>query len=66
MKREYLQVLANENLRAANEMVTALAAGIFAGNEGITSEAAGNLALDSAEHILSRISDKDNTSGDDK
>lgn len=68
MKREYLQILATDNFLAANEMVTRLAAGIYAGGTvRMIPKIVADGALDTAEYILSHIlSDEDNMeSGDD-
>lgn len=66
MERPNLQKLTDKNVRAANEMVTTLAAAYIAGNEDMSVLTAGNRALETAEYILTRIvpTEKDEDDGD--
>jgi hypothetical protein len=50
---KYLKAMAAISPKAVNEMLTPLAAGVLAGNEGVTGEHAARIAIDCAEKLLS-------------
>jgi hypothetical protein len=49
---KYLKAMAAISPKAVNEMLTPLAAGVLAGNEGVTGEHAARIAIDCAEKLL--------------
>jgi len=54
-----LRKLREDNPTAAYNMVAEIACGVHAGNEDMSSQAAAKKALQTAEEILTQLSDRD-------
>ncbi len=56
---KYLKAMALVSNKAVNDMLIPLAAGVLAGNEGMTAEGAANIAIECAEKLLAVTLAKD-------